>query len=254
MSKATGAMPGESATRTQRSYPFGPGWAAYRLPVPGLGELVDARAAGICFEGEGDAGAAGSDSSKSGDAGATGAGTGDANTKGGDAAKGGDDQLGDAGKEALRREREARATEKKRADDLQKEIDDIKAASQTDQEKAIKVARKEAADETATAYEAKIRRSEVRSALRAAGITNEKALDLAANAAVFAELKVDDVGSVEGLDKALEAFRKDTPELFAKPAPANGGDVTRGAQGAGDSTRPKSLEDALRAKMAPAAN
>lgn len=246
-------MPGESATQTQLRYQFGPGWAAYRLPIPGLNDLIAPRSAGVCFDGEGtgDAGA-GSDSSGGGDAGATNAGKDDAG-KGGDAAKGGDDQLGDAGKEALRREREARASEKKRADELQKELDDMKAASQTDQEKALSESRKEAVKETTTLFEAKIRRTEVRSALRAAGITNDKALDLAAGAAAFAELKVEDDGSVEGLDKAIEAFKKDTPELFAK-AKANGGDVTRGAQGgAGDQSRPKSLEDALTARYAPPA-
>jgi hypothetical protein len=238
MSKAAGAKPGESATRTQHSYPIGPEWAAYRLPFPGMSG-ISPRDVGIVFEGEPDGGA---------------------NPPAGNPdppkppeppkppAKGDDDpELGDAGKEAIRRERENAKREKDRADDLQKQLDDAAAANQTDQEKAIADARKEATKATATEYEGKIRASEVRSALRAAGITNEKTLALAVNAPEFASLKVEDDGSVTDIDKTVESFKKDYPEMFAKAAPAAG--VTRGAQAGNESDRPKTLSDAIAARV-----
>lgn len=240
MSNAAGAKPGESATRTQHSYPTGPAWAGYRLPFAGAAG-VSPRDVGIVFEGEPGGGAnpppANPEPPKPPDPTPP-------------PAKGPDDpELGDAGKEAIRRERENAKAEKDRADKLQEELDAFRAAGQSDQEKAIEAARREAAKATATEYEGRIRRAEVRSALRAAGITNDKTLTLAVNAPEFASLKVADDGSVTDIGSTVESFKKDYPEMFAKaPAPAGAG-VTRGAQSGGEPERPKTLSDAITARV-----
>lgn len=147
----------------------------------------------------------------------------------------GDEALGEPGLKALKAERDARAA-------VEKELADLKAAGQTDQEKAIEAARKSAAAEERAKGDGRIRRSEVRSALRVKGLTNEKALDLAVNAPEFAALKVDEEGSVTDLSKTVDAFVKDYPEMFA--APKAPGDVNRGPND-GNPDQPTSLEGAI---------
>lgn len=139
----------------------------------------------------------------------------------------GDDQLGAAGQRALEIERQARRDAEARAQSLEQERDQLKAATQSDAEKALTQARREAAAEERTKWTSHIRNAEVRSVLRAAGLTNEKTLALAAQAPEFARLKVTDEGTVEKLADAIAQFRSDYPELFASgattpptPAPA----------------------------------
>lgn len=124
--------------------------------------------------------------------------------------------LGDAGKriiaEARRQAREAEA----RARAHEQELVKLREASQSDTEKALTAARREGADEVRKAFEARIRRSEVRSALTAAGITAAE-LDLASMAPEFGGLKVTDDG-VDGLIEAVTTFKALHPTLFAKPA------------------------------------
>ena len=147
-----------------------------------------------------------------------------------------DDQaLGETGLKALKAERDARAA-------AEKELADLKAAGLTDQEKAIDEARKAAAAEERAKGDSRIRRSEVRSALRVKGLSNEKALDLAVNAPEFAALKVEEDGSILDLTKTVDAFVKDYPEMFAA-APAAGG-VNRGPTD-GSPDQPTSLEGAV---------
>jgi hypothetical protein len=126
-----------------------------------------------------------------------------------------DDDLGEAGKRALEAERRARREAEDKAKALEKERDDLKAATQSESEKALDEARKEERKKVASEYEARIRRTEARSALRAAGMTNEKALELYAGAPEFASLKVTDDGSVEGLDEVVKQLKADVPESFA---------------------------------------
>jgi len=126
--------------------------------------------------------------------------------------------LGDAGKrilaEARRREREAEA----RAKAAEQERDALREATQTETEKAIAAARKEGEATVRAAFEARIRRSEIRTALTAAGITASE-LDLASMAPEFGRLKVTDDG-VDGLTEAVATFKALHPALFAKPAAA----------------------------------
>lgn len=228
-----GAIPGQP-------YPFGPAWAAYRLPCPGASEFVTPREAGVAFEGE----PADGPNPPAGDppkppatppAPAQPPAT-------GEPAPDADGMTTDAGRRAL-------AAERDRAKALQKELDDLRAASATDDEKREASIKAAAASERDEYWAGRIRTSEVRSALRAAGLTNDKALVLAVNAPEFAALEVStDDGSVKGLDKTIEAFRKDYPEMFAQPKPA--GQPTRGPQSGADKDRPKSLSDAVAAHYA----
>lgn len=236
MSKATGAMPGESATQTQHSYPFGSGWAAYRLPFPGTSGLSP-RDVGIVFEGEPDGGATppsgGTEPPKPPAAPPAPPAQPDPPKP---PATGDDDGLGEAGKRALQAERTARAA-------AEKELADLKAAGQTDHEKAISEAVKAAKAEERAISDRRVRRSLVEGGLRAKGFANEKALDLAVNAPEFAALKVEEDGSVVELSKVIDQFVKDYPELFTAKA---GGDVNRGPNG-GSPDRPTSLDGAVAA-------
>lgn len=140
--------------------------------------------------------------------------------------------LGDAGKriiaEARRQAREAEA----RARTSEQELTRLREASQSDTEKALAAARREGAAEVRQAFEVRIRRSEIRSALTAAGITATE-LDLASTAPEFGGLKVTDDG-VEGLTEAVATFKALHPALFARPgAPvADLGGGPRGQSGA----------------------
>lgn len=141
-----------------------------------------------------------------------------------------DDALGDAGKRALRAEREARAAAVKEATDLRTRLEELENASKSDHEKALAQAKREGAAEVADRYHAAIRRSEVRAALVGAGVS-PSVLDLAVRADQFSGLKVTDDGEVAGLTEAVEAFRKTMPDLFAKPTAPRGADFGGGHRG-----------------------
>lgn len=153
------------------------------------------------------------------------------------------DALGEPGKRALESERRAR----KAAEDAHKAASDelaaLKAAGQTDQEKAIAQARKEAAAEVTGTFQAQLRLARVEAALTAAGI-EPSLLDLAAKAGEFASLKITDDGRVEGLDDAIAALKKDRPALFKAPV-AGGGTADGGTRG-----QPALTKEAI-AKMTP---
>lgn len=145
-------------------------------------------------------------------------------------ATGDDDALGDAGKRALKAERDRAVTAEKSRDELAKRLEDLENASRSDHERALLQAKKEGASEVATRYEAALRRSEVRAALSAAGVS-AGVLDLATRADEFTSLKVNDEGAVVGLDGAVEAFRKAMPDLFTTRSP-RGTDFGGGPRGA----------------------
>lgn len=236
-------MPGTGA-RPDHRYPVGPVWAPYRLPFAGARGLIDPRLAGVAFEGEpGGDGAtppagqppATPPATPPTAPPATGAPDPDA-----------DGMTTDAGRRAL-------AAERKRAAELQKRVEELEGQTASDAEKATKQAVKDAVSERDTYWAERIRRSEARSALRAAGVTNDKDLDLAANAPEFAALTVDEQGTVTDLAKAVEQFKKDHPAIFAAPAPAvPPGAPTRGPQnGTGaPADRPKGLSEAVAAHFA----
>jgi len=146
-------------------------------------------------------------------------------------ATGDEDGLGDAGKRALRSERELRAAAERERDDFRKRLEELENASKSDHEKALAQAKRDGAAEVADRYQAAIRRSEVRAALVAAGAP-ASVVDLAARADQFSSLKVTDDGEVTGLAEAVEAFRKAMPDLFAKPAAPRGADFGGGPRGA----------------------
>lgn len=231
---ASGATPGDSATPSHR-YPFGPEFAAYRLPFPGLAGLTP-REAGIGFDGEpSDAGATPPAAGAPATPPATGTPTPPAT---GAPEPDTDGMTTDSGREALRREREARKA-------AEKERDELRLATATDAEKAIKAAVAEAVKAERESNHAVVRRYAVEGSLKAAGLTNDKDLELAINAPSFAGLSVED-GQVKGLPAAVDAFKKDHPALFAPAAPAVPGQPSRGPQGTGDKPA-ASLEDAVTA-------
>ena len=154
----------------------------------------------------------------------------------------GEDDLGEAGKKILRELRSAERDAQRRAETAEKELADLRSATQTDGEKALAQARREAAAEERAKFETKLRRAEVRSALRSAGLANDALLELAMKSDLFATLAVDDEGRVTDLDKAIAQLRKDAPELFAA---ALAGTVTRGVQ-TPQPDRPRDLESSIR--------
>lgn len=235
---AQGATPRTGATPDQL-YRFGPGFAAYRLPFPGANSFIGAREVGIVLDGEPapDAGAnppTGGDPKPPADPPkppATGAPEPDA-----------DGMTTDAGREALRKERD-------RAARAEKALADIQAAHASDDEKRDASLKAAAAQERDEYWSSRIRRAEVRSALRSEGLMDDKALALAANAPAFESLKVDEDGNVPELAKTVAAFKTDYPQLFT-PAKAGSGQPTRGPQNGGAPTdRPKTLAEAVAAGM-----
>jgi hypothetical protein len=146
----------------------------------------------------------------------------------------GEEALGDAGKRILAEARRAAKDAEDRAKAAEQERDALRAATQTDHEKAIEAARKEASSEAEARWQGHVRRSSVRQALTAAGISHSE-LDLAANAPEFGALTVSDTGDVEDLAKTVDAFKAHHPALFATTAPAPpGGQGVRQAAGAAD--------------------
>lgn len=137
-------------------------------------------------------------------------------------ATGTDEPLGDAGKGALQAERKAARDAIKRAEAAERELEALRTANQSDQEKALAAARKEGATEAQARADAKVRRSEVRRVLATAGCVD---VDIAAMASDFAELPVTEEGDVEGLDKAVADFRTAHPALFPPKRPAGSVDA-----------------------------
>lgn len=153
-------------------------------------------------------------------------------------AMGDTDALGEPGKRALEAERARAEKAEKDAKALQKQLDDLKAAGQTDAEKAISAARKEGESTATTRWQVQIRSAEVRAALAAAGI-QPAMLDLAVKADEFGQLEVSDTGGVTGLAAAVEGFKKARPALFtgaATPAPGSFDTGTGGGRQAGKPT------------------
>jgi hypothetical protein len=145
-------------------------------------------------------------------------------------ATGDPDGLGDAGKRAIQQERDARSAATRERDEFKRQLEELQNASKTDHEKAIAQARKEGAAEVLGKYQVAVRRSEVRAALSAAGISTSL-LDLAVKADEFSALKVTDDGDVEGLSGAVDAFKKARPDLFKAPSGGGAPDFGGGPRG-----------------------
>jgi hypothetical protein len=148
-------------------------------------------------------------------------------------ATGDPDALGEGGKAAIVKERAAARAALDRATAAETELANLKTASQTETERAIAQAKKEGAESVSAKLNDRIRRSEARASLLAAG-ANAEFVDLAVNADEFKGLKVSAEGEVEGLEEAIATFKKSHGGVFAKAtAGAGSGDLGTGSgQGA----------------------
>lgn len=155
-----------------------------------------------------------------------------------------DEPLGEGGKAALVKEREQRAAEKKRADAAEAELTKLREATQSESEKAINEAKKQATAEERNKWTGVIRQTRVESALMAAGCNDPS---IAALAREFTDLKVTDEGDIENLTATVEAFKKSHPTLFT--ARVASGSADQGAKPTGPN-RPQTLESALDAHYA----
>jgi hypothetical protein len=166
------------------------------------------------------------------------------------ATPGADDGLGDTGKRILADARRAAKEAEDRARAAEAELTQIREAGQSEQEKALTTARREATRERDAYWQARFREAEVRGALRGAGLTNEKLIPVLVAAPHFANLKVSEAGTVEGIAEAITAFKQDSPELFNadhRPTPnatAGGGAVRPAAP-----SQPATMRDAIEARL-----
>lgn len=126
----------------------------------------------------------------------------------------------DEGKRALEQLRADLKAERAAAKAAQAELESLRTTQMTDHEKAIAQARREAEAARDKTWSAMLRSSEVRRELQAAGIAGS--IDLAARAPEFEALAIGEDGRVEGLDKAVAAFKSANPYLFSAPRPPAG--------------------------------
>lgn len=155
--------------------------------------------------------------------------------------------LGDAGKKALdamKAERNAAVAAAKAAE---RELEQIKAASLSETDKAIAAARKAGADEVTERLHARVRRAETKLALARAGAVPSLIEDLA-NAAEFSALVVDDADQVGGLDDAIKAHRARVPDAYRAPAAPGPGSVDGGPRAPG-APRATDLATAVAARL-----
>jgi hypothetical protein len=155
--------------------------------------------------------------------------------------------LGDAGKRALdamKAERNAAIAAAKAAE---RELEQLKAASLSESEKAIAAARKAGADEVTDRLHARVRRAETKLALAAAGATPSLIEDLA-NAAEFAALRIDENDQVIGLDDAVKAHKARVPDAYRAPATPGPGSVDGGPRAPG-APRATDLATAVAARL-----
>jgi hypothetical protein len=119
---------------------------------------------------------------------------------------------------------------------LRTRLEELEQANQTETEKAITNARKEASSERDAHWQGLIRQARVENALAAAGCTDP---GVAALARDFSALKVNDQGDVEKLTETVDAFKQSHPTLFTARVP--GGSIDQGAQRPSD--QPTTWED-----------
>jgi hypothetical protein len=177
-------------------------------------------------------------------------GTGTDDTAGGDSGQDGDG-LGDAGRAALKKERDARKAADRQLRDLRKEFDDFKAAQQAqkdgdDAAAAAEQARRDAETAALAKANARILAAEVRAA--AAGKLADPAD--AARYLDMSEFEVGDDGTVDSdaISEAISDLIKRKPYLAAKAT---------GFQGTGDGgarangSKPRQVTDAELKSMSP---
>jgi hypothetical protein len=108
---------------------------------------------------------------------------------------------------------------------LTRELDEARKAKPTkDDDKGgdgkvpvdVEAVKAEARREAEAAANDRVKRAEVRSALRSAGVDKDS-LASVARLVDLDDLDVDDDGNVDGIEDALDALRKQLPALFVKP-------------------------------------
>lgn len=133
----------------------------------------------------------------------------------------GEEALGDTGAALLKEERRKAREAEARATAAEARAAELETGQQTETERSIAAAKREAAAEERAKWSERARKAEVRGALRGAGIVDDAALDLALGSPTFASLKVDnDSGNVEGVTEAVEEFKTKHAYLFGKAATA----------------------------------
>lgn len=140
-----------------------------------------------------------------------------------------DPPLGEAGQRALVREREAAAEARREAAAVKAELETLRAAHQTDQEKALTAARAEGAAEVSAKFANQVLLSEIRVA--AAGKLADptdavRLLDLT-KFTVAADGTVD----VTAITSAIDALVQSKPYLAAGKSPAAPGSGDQGRRG-----------------------
>ena len=147
--------------------------------------------------------------------------------------------LGDAGKAAIKAERQARATAEREAKALKARLDELETANLNEVDKAIKAARDEATSAALSTANSRILRAEVK-ALAAGKLADPGD---AVNLIDLSEFSVDDDGNVDAkaITSAIDELVQAKPYLApagARPAPLPGG----GARPTGGN----SIDDAIR--------
>jgi hypothetical protein len=152
-------------------------------------------------------------------------------------------------KSALSATREERDREKTERQRIEQELEQLRTAGQTDKERDLSQAKRDAGRERDAFWQSKFRTNVVEGALRGAGLTNEEALQTALLAPRFANLKVTEDGKVEGVAEAVAAYKKAVPELFGAVSDRPGG-PWGGAEGGSTRKEPNNLEEAVAAHYA----
>jgi hypothetical protein len=137
-----------------------------------------------------------------------------------------DQQLGDAGKAALDRERSARRDAERQAKAAQRELEQLRQQSMSDAEKAVAKAKEEGKAEALTTANGRLVKAEVRVA--AAGKIDPA---LAVRLLDLEQFKVDDDGEVDNkaIARAIDQLLKEHPNLAANGRP--GGSADGGPRG-----------------------
>jgi hypothetical protein len=147
------------------------------------------------------------------------------------------DGMGDPGKRALDAMKAERDAARREAADARRKADELENAGKSEHERAVAEAKKAGELEASSKYGSLVRRSEVKAALLSAGV-DPTLIEIASRADQFASLKVSDSGEVDGLDAAVDAFRKATPSLFARQQPRSTGDAGLGPRGSSSASSP----------------
>ena len=129
---------------------------------------------------------------------------------------------------------------------LNRELEDARKPKPAGKKKAdgdddapdLDAIREAAKAEAKTEADNRIKRSEAKAALVAAGVSREQAADLVGFVKLD-DLDFDDDGEVEGLDDEIERIQKKYPTFFAKPTRRRRESVAGGADRDGDGRKPR---------------